>query len=207
MKQNRDWNLKEMRVIGLTGGVGCGKSFVAAVLSKHFPIYVLYTDEIAKRQMQPEGESYQAVVKEFGKEILMPSGEIDRSYLSRKIFADEAAKKRLNQLTHPRVEQEVLDTITKLKETKKYLAVFVETALLIEAGYQKFCDEVWYVWASKEERIHRLSKFRGYSKERIEAMIHAQACEDHVIINKDDTDVEEILIQAERIFLEWSEEK
>ena len=47
MKQNRDWNLKEMRVIGLTGGVGCGKSFVAAVLSKHFPIYVLYTDSAA----------------------------------------------------------------------------------------------------------------------------------------------------------------
>lgn len=214
MKQNRDWKIKKTYIVGLTGGVGCGKSFVADVLCGYFPVYVLFTDEIAKQQMQPGKISYQAVVQEFGEEILTPSKEIDRSRLSQIIFTDEAAKKRLNQLTHPRVEQEVLDRIAKIKETGEYLAVLIETALLMEAGYQRFCDEVWYVFAPKNERIHRLSKFRGYSKERIEAMLHAQACEedflscaDRVITNRDNTTVSDIIAQAEKIFLEWSEEK
>lgn len=167
-----------MKVIGLTGGVGSGKSTVAELMVKHFSVFAISTDEIAKEQMKKGGASYQNVVSEFGSSILSEDEEIDRVKLAKVAFSDGDKLKRLNQLTHPNVLEEVIDVIRKIKEEKTYDAVLVETALLIEAGYASFCDEVWYVYASKEDRRDRLVKNRNYNLEKIEDLFSKQKTEE-----------------------------
>lgn len=164
----------KMKVIGLTGGVGSGKSTVADIITKHFKVYVIYTDEIAREQMEVGGVSYHRVVREFGDGILKENGEIDRAKLASIVFADEKKLLRLNDLTHPEVLKEVLATIEQLKREGSYQAVLIETALLKEAGYVSFCDEVWYVYASEQVRRERLKKGRGYSDEKIDGLFAKQ---------------------------------
>lgn len=204
----------KMRVIGLTGGAGCGKSFVASVLMERFPVEVIFTDEIARQQMEPDGCSYQAVVQKFGKEILQPDGRIDRGHLARIVFQKEDTKKILNQLTHPQVRQEVLRRLAQYRDSGCYLAVFVETALLLEAGYQEFCDEVWYIWASVKERKQRLLKSRGYTNERIEAMFRSQAseaeffaCADRIIENREGNSPDALAAQIKPLIQQWEMER
>ncbi|WP_066720625.1 dephospho-CoA kinase [Clostridium sp. Marseille-P299] len=163
-----------MKVIGLTGGAGSGKSTVADIIVKNFKVYAIYTDEIARRQMQKGGASYDGVVKEFGEDILLENKEIDRKKLAMIVFADEKKLLRLNELTHPQVLIEVHATIERLREEGNYQAVLVETALLKEAGYVSFCDEIWYVYASEEERRERLKTTRGYSDAKIDDLFSKQ---------------------------------
>lgn len=163
-----------MKVIGLTGGAGSGKSTVAEIIVKNFRVYAIYTDEIARRQMQKGGSSYQGVVKEFGEDILGLDKEIDRKKLAMIVFTDEKKLLRLNELTHPQVLIEVQARIGKLKEEGHYEAVLVETALLKEAGYVSFCDEVWYVYASEEDRRERLKNNRNYSDSKIDDLFSKQ---------------------------------
>lgn len=221
-----------MKVIGLTGGIGCGKTTVAGILEKHFSMKVIYTDEIAKEQMSKGGISYQPIVDEFGSEILQPDGEIDRQKLSEIIFGDgdrscdgkalqlpgddakasqlqsndtevsRLKRKRINELTHPNVKTYILDTIEVLKELGTFKAVFIETALLIEAGYSEICDEVWYVYASEDERKERLKKFRGMKDQKIDYIFSGQHTDeeyrkhaDRIINNGDDVTVSGIFEQ------------
>ncbi len=190
-----------MRVIGLTGGIGSGKSWVAEAISKALSWEVIYTDDVAREQMKKGGESYFAVVKEFGDGILDKSGEIDRSRLSKIVFEDKTKLEKLNSLTHPLVRTYVLNQIAKFREEKKE-AVLIETALLIEAGYQEFCDEVWYVHAPETQRRERLKASRGYSDEKVDSLFLKQRKEEEflqiatkVIENPDGSTVEAILSQ------------
>lgn len=177
-----------MRVIGLTGGAGSGKSYVAGVVTANFPILHINTDDIARRQMLKGGASYAAVVEEFGPDIVGPDGEIDRAALASIVFNDEKKLEKLNSLTHPNVTAEVhrIIGIVDRGEVQSslydrpvpYRAVLVETAILKEAGYEAFCDDIWYVRAPREDRIGRLMKTRGYSRERAEATLASQASEE-----------------------------
>lgn len=195
-----------MKVIGLTGGIGSGKSKVASLLQKELKAFIIYTDEIARDQMKRGGCSYHAVVKQFGTEILDEFEEIDRAELAKVIFQKEELVKLLNSLTHPNVHLEVMRLIEEAKAQKeKYSAIFVETALLFEAGYQEFCDEIWYVHAPKEDRIKRLKESRGYSLEKIDSIMKKQNTEEyflshsHVIIeNGDSITTEELKTQCEK---------
>ncbi len=173
-----------MKVIGLTGGIGSGKSRVADLLRKEFFAYVIYTDEIAREQMRKGGCSYQGVVRQFGTDILEESGEIDRAKLARLIFEQEELVKLLNSLTHPNVHQEVQHQIEAVKgKGEQYSSIIVETALLFEAGYQDFCDEIWYVHAPLADRIKRLTETRGYSEEKIDSIIRKQKPEEFFLKN------------------------
>ena len=99
-----------MKVIGLTGGIGSGKSFVADVAVKYFPILHISTDEIARQQMQKGGASFDSVVSEFSKyseNLLTPEGEINRQVLGKLVLDDPALLKRLDEITHPPVIEEV----------------------------------------------------------------------------------------------------
>ncbi len=191
-----------MKVIGLTGGVGSGKSTIANIIVKNFNVYAIYTDDIAKRQMQKGGTSYDGVVKEFGEEILGDDREIDRKKLALTVFTDENKLLRLNELTHPQVQVEVQEIIKSLKEEGSYQAVLVETALLIEAGYVSFCDEVWYVYAPIADRRKRLKTSRGYSDEKIDDIFSKQKSDleyrkycTNIIYNEEDKNEEEIIKQ------------
>jgi len=174
-----------MKKIGLTGGAGCGKSYVAGVIMKNFPILHISTDDIARRQMEPGGVSFEKVAEAFGKGILKADGHIDRQKLAQIVFNDQDSLKKLNSITHPAVFDE-LERIFKIVEDGlvmscifdrpiPYKAVLIETAILKEAGYCSFCDEVWYVYAPEEERIGRMMRERGYSRERCLDTLKAQS--------------------------------
>lgn len=177
-----------MRVIGLTGGVGSGKSFVAGVITSNFPILHINTDDIARRQMLKGGISYDGVVAEFGPEIVGADMEIDRSALAKIVFNDDEKLKKLNSLTHPNVTNEVHRIIDVAERGDimcalygrpvPYKAVLVETAILKEAGYEAFCDDIWLVRAPLNDRINRLMNSRGYTKERAESTIASQASDE-----------------------------
>ena len=189
-----------MKVIGLTGGIGAGKSTIANLCQDNFKAAVIETDQVAKDQMRPGGCSYDEVVREFGCEILQPNQEIDRAMLAKIIFSDPRKVKRMNAITHPLVKEFTLQEIQRLKDTNLYEAVLVETALLFEAKFDVFCDETWCVYASKETRKARLYQNRGYSHEKIEAIFLNQDKDQyamehctHLILNEDDTTKEALL--------------
>lgn len=195
-----------MKVIGLTGGVGSGKSTIANIIVKNFSVYAIYTDDIARKQMHRGGVSYEGVVKEFGEDILGDDKEIDRKKLAMLVFADKNKLLRLNELTHPQVQIEVQQTIESLKNEGSYQAVLVETALLIEAGYVSFCDEVWYVYAPMEDRRKRLKVSRGYSDEKINDLFSKQKSDEeyrrystNIIYNDEGKSEEDIMNQIKRI--------
>ncbi|MBO5199279.1 MAG: dephospho-CoA kinase [Lachnospiraceae bacterium] len=167
-----------MLVIGITGGIGSGKSLVVKLLTEHFAVAAIDTDTLAKELMKKGRASYNRVVEHFGTELLQADGEIDRERLSKLVFADQAKLALLNSLTHPAVHEEVLSLIRKYRESGRYQAVLVETALLIEAGYQSFCDEIWYVHAKEEVRRARLKESRGYSDEKIDSIFAKQKSEE-----------------------------
>jgi len=166
-----------MKVIGLTGGIGSGKSLVADILRDKYKALILDTDSIAKRQMEPGGESYRLVLEHFGEEILAPDGTINRQKLADIIFKDKDKRLLINQLTHPVVLEAVKKEIEEARNSGKTDYLVVETALMIESGYDFICDEVWYVYAPEETRRSRLKQTRGYSDEKIDSIM-ANQCRD-----------------------------
>ncbi len=151
-----------MLVIGITGGVGSGKSVVLNILEQEYGAEILEEDRIARDLMEPGGASYQAVAEAFGPGILREDGTIHRPRLGSLVFGDPEKLLLLNRLTHPLVEQE---TRRRLAACRKPLAA-VETALPREANLSAFCDAVWYIHVPEEVRIRRLSESRGYSREK-----------------------------------------
>lgn len=170
-----------MKIIGLMGGVGSGKSTVADILEKEYGAHLIITDDIAKKLSEKGEESYQLIVSYFGTEILNGDGQIDRKKLSKIVFADKEKLKKLNSFTHPLVMKRVINEIEQIKESNEHKTteepisyVVIETALLIEAGYRNLCDTVWYVAVDEEIRKQRLMSNRGYSEEKIAAILKNQ---------------------------------
>lgn len=163
-----------MKVIGLTGSVGSGKSTVANVFKEKFHAFVIFTDDVAKELMKKGQISYQLTVDYFGSDILDEEGEIDRKKLASIVFQDADELKKLNSFSHPYVERYVQDTIKQIKQSGEYEYVVVETALLLEAGYQRFCDEVWFVTVNDEIRRKRLKESRGYDDAKIDSILKNQ---------------------------------
>ena len=195
------------KIIGLTGGVGCGKSTVVKLLQKNYRSHAILTDDVAREQMLPGGIAYQRVVEEFGAGILAADGTVDRAKLAEIVFADSGALARLNALTHPPVTEYVLQQIEEEREKNRYQLLIIETALLIEGGYDAFCDEVWYVYATEEERRLRLKRSRGYSDEKIDALFARQCPEADFfgvatqVVNNSDGRTEEELLADIKEFL------
>ncbi len=190
-----------MAVIGITGGAGSGKSFVAKLAAENFDMLHIDTDRLARTQMMPGGASYAGVAEAFpdclctckntGGSLENPdvgadkrsSGstaggaeeknlpEIDRAALAKKVFNNKELLEKLNGLTHPHVRE----TVESLIESSKGLFshVLIETAILANAGYCSVCDAVWLVTAPDEDRKKRLAG-RGYDEARIESVFGSQ---------------------------------
>ena len=166
-----------MRVIGVTGGVGAGKSTVLGILEEEFQAYVIQADQLGHILMEPGEECYDAVIALFGKEIIKKDKTIDRRRISDVVFTDKDMLLKLNGIIHPAVKQRILDLLGEQKEAGREICV-VEAALFLEENYQEFCDEVWYVYTEEEVRIQRLMESRGYSREKCERIIESQASEE-----------------------------
>lgn len=160
-----------MKVIGLTGGVGSGKSLVAGILEKKHQAYLINMDQIAHNLMEKGNTSYHLILQYFGTEILDEAKEIDRKKLGSIVYKDEEKLKRLNSFTHPYVIEDVKEQIIKQKEKK---LICVETALPHQAGLENYCDEIWYVYAPEEIRRERLKTARNYEDKKIEQIFKNQ---------------------------------
>ena len=130
-----------MRVIGITGGVGSGKSSVLKLLKERFNAYILIADDIAKETMCRGNAGYEQVVEMFSEDILDKDKNIDRTKLATIVFHNENKRIVLNSIIHPLVKKIVLNKINELKIAGTYDYVFVEAALLIEDHYDVICDE------------------------------------------------------------------
>ena len=148
-----------MRVIGITGGVGSGKSYVAHRLQELLGAELLITDELGHTVMEPGNLAYRQIIDVFGEEILGEDERIDREALAKIIFGDSEARERLNAIIHPAVMEYVEQYIRERKDREGI--ILLETAIMYETGCDRLCDEVWLVSVPCEERIRRLQRDRG----------------------------------------------
>lgn len=162
-----------MRVIGVTGGVGAGKSTVLEYLQKAYHAKIILADVVGHEVMEPGEEAYDRILLEFGSEILSKDGKIDRKVLGSIVFADQDKLHRLNAIVHPEVKKEILKRIARAKADGEAYAV-VEAALFLEENYDAFCDETWYIYTNEEQRRARLKASRGYTDERIDQIFGSQ---------------------------------
>ena len=162
-----------MKIIGVTGGVGAGKSTVLNYLEKRYGAKLILADLVGHEVMEPGHEAYEQVVKVFGQEIVSEDKTIDRKALGAIVFADEKKRMILNRIIHPAVRQEILRRLEEA-ELSHLSYVVVEAALFLEENYDAFCDETWYIYTSEDNRRLRLKASRGYSDEKIDRMFAAQ---------------------------------
>ena len=167
-----------MQIIGITGGVGSGKSQVLSFLGEKYNAVICQADQVAWKLQEPGGVSYCKIVEHFGTEILNEDKTINRGKLGAIVFNDEKELQVLNQITHPAVKAYIVDWIEQ--EKKKGTELFViEAALLLEDNYDKICDVIWYIYTREEVRRVRLKESRNYSDEKIDSMIASQLPESY----------------------------
>lgn len=158
-------------VIGITGGVGCGKSSVMKLMNEKYGFLPLEADKIGHMLMEKGQEVYREIVEHFGTGILDGNQNIDRKLLGNIVFNDNSELEFLNSLIHPGVRKYINDIVTNAKPNENFL---IEAALLLEAGYRDVCDSIWYIYADENVRRERLKKSRGYTDEKINEIMGNQ---------------------------------
>lgn len=171
MKQNKPL------FIGITGGIGAGKSEILSYICKHYKCEIYLADEVAHEVKKPGTECYKALIELLGKEITDSDGQIDKALMAEKIFANASLLEKVNQLIHPAVKVYLLEHLEKARAAGEVELFFAEAALLIECGYRDIVDEMWYIYADEKVRRERLKKARGYSEEKIESIMSKQLSE------------------------------
>lgn len=167
-----------MKVIGITGGVGAGKSEILAYIKEHYHCQVILADKVAHQVEEPGQKCYDELVALLGREILQEDGRIARGKMAEKIFAGQSVLARVNAIVHPAVKEFIVQEIADRKKEDKLDFLFIEAALLIEDGYEEIVDELWYIYAKEEVRRERLKASRAYSDEKINQILHKQLSEE-----------------------------
>ncbi len=163
----------ELPLIGITGGIAAGKSIVSAYLRKQ-GFYVIDADKLGHRVLDPDQPSYQQVVDTFGTSILNEDGTINRPCLGGIVFNDYQKLAKLNQISHPVVWEMILTEIEEFASHSRQGLVFLEAALLIEAGIHSDCRQVWIVAVLPEIAIVRLKKRNHFTEAEAHARLKAQ---------------------------------
>ena len=179
---------QKKRIIGITGGVGAGKSTVLALLREKFGADVFLADTCAHELMEPGTRGLEQVVQALGGSFLAPDGSVDKKALAQRIFHDKEALRTMNAIIHPLV----WETLGKRAEASGRSLAVIEAAVFDTAPDGLF-DEIWYVYADPECRIRRLMESRGYSREKSLGIIRNQVSDqvfrehtDYVIGNNGD---------------------
>ena len=167
-----------MRFIGITGGVGAGKSEILKYIRKHYKCEIHLADEAAHEVKRAGTECFQKLVALLGQEIVADDGEINKAVMADKIFADDNLLSKVNEIVHPAVKEYLLARYEEAYHNPEIELFFVEAALLIEAGYKKLVDEMWYIYAETEVRTQRLKDTRGYSEAKIRNIMENQLTEE-----------------------------
>ncbi len=167
-----------MKIIGITGGVGSGKSRVLSFLEEKYNAIICQADHVAWKLQEPGQRSYLEIVDYFGKTILNDDQTINRGALGQIVFNNVAKLQKLNEITHPAVKDYIKEQILIEKEKGSELFI-IEAALLLEDHYEEICDEIWYIFAREEVRRERLKESRNYTDEKIDSMIAKQQTESY----------------------------
>lgn len=167
-----------MRLIGITGGVGAGKSTILEYIKAHYRCRVYLADQVAHAVKEPGQPCYEALVELLRREVLEENGQIHKGRMAERIFRDENLLEQVNALVHPAVRAYLLEKIREAREEGWAELFFIEAALLIECGYRDIVDEMWYVHAGEDLRSGRLRESRGYSPEKIGQIMGSQLTEE-----------------------------
>ncbi len=163
-----------MKVIGITGGVGAGKSEILKYFKEKHGAVVVEADKVGHLLMEPGGACYYSIVEKFGSSILNGDQTIHRGKLAQIVFADAELLEALNKIIHPRVKSYIVSEIAKERTYHRTEVFVVEAALLLEDHYDVICDEIWYIHAAEEVRKNRLKESRGYDEEKIAGIMANQ---------------------------------
>ena len=169
--------MSKMKLIGITGGIGAGKSLILDYLKENCNCRILLADEAAHLVKEPGQPCYHKLVDALGEGILQEDGRIDRQKMAAVIFSLPRLLKQTDEIIHPAVKEYILEEIEKEKRAGKRDAFFLEAALLIEEGYDRILDELWYIHAKPEVRRERLKSSRGYSDEKVDRIFASQLTE------------------------------
>ena len=161
-----------MIVIGLTGGIGTGKSQASSIL-EGLGATVINADLVGHEVYKPHTEGWQAVVDEFGDGILSADEEVDRRKLGGIVFGDADALKRLNAIMHPRIYGMIEERIASLRD-QEWDVVVVEAAILFEANWTSLVDETWVTSSPPDQVVQRLKERNNMDEEAIRARIDSQ---------------------------------
>jgi dephospho-CoA kinase len=203
-----------MLTIGLTGGIGSGKSTITKILAD-LGAPIIDADKVGHAIYAPGGPAYDDMIAAFGTGILADDRTIDRRKLGPIVFADPAALKRLNSIVHPKMFARMREMIDAMRAGGEAKPIVVEAAILIEANWLPLFNEVWLVVASRERVIERVERDRGLAREQTEARIKAQLSDDErrkhaaIVIANDGTidDLRATLAEVWRAALERNQKE
>jgi dephospho-CoA kinase len=171
-------------VIGLTGGIGAGKSTVTQMLEK-LGAAVIDADKVGHQIYLPDLPAWREIVDAFGPEVLNADRTIDRQALGKLVFADPEALRTLNRIVHPKIFDRMRELIAEMRARGWMKAIVVEAAVLIEANWMALVDQVWLVVASEAVVVDRLAKQRHLSSEQVRTRIAAQLTNDERLKHAD----------------------
>ncbi len=179
-----------MLMVGLTGGIGSGKSTVARMF-KNEEAYVIDFDHLACLVVEPDKPAWRDIIEYFGPEILSPDGKLNRSALAELVFSDEKSRKALERFTHPRIFEEGDALINAIKRKDPSSVVIMDIPLLFEFDLNKRFDKIILVYVTIAIQIERVVKRDGLSTEEVEKRLNAQipieekrALSDYIIGNE-----------------------
>ena len=183
-------------VIGLTGGIGAGKSTVTQMLEE-LGAAVIDADKVGHQIYLPDLPAWREIVATFGQGILDADRTINRQALGKIVFADPEALRRLNRIVHPKMYERMAELIAELRAHGGMKAIVVEAAVLIEANWMSLVDQVWVVVASEAVVVGRLAKQRSLSPDQVRTRIAAQLPNDErlkhaQVVIRNDGSLEEV---------------
>lgn len=195
-----------MTVIGLTGGIASGKSTLSS-FARDRGAHVIDADLLGHRAYEPGTACFNAVVNEFGRDIVADDGTIDRRALSAKVFAEGSSLKRLTDIVWPAIKDLAQTEIENVRRSEPDRTIVLEAAVLLEAGWQDFVDEVWVAVVDVETAIRRTMKRDGLDREAVQSRIDAQISnEDRIaaanVVFDNSGSEEDLLAAVERKFVE-----
>ena len=161
-----------MRVIGLTGGIACGKSTISATL-RELGAAIVDGDALSRELTAPGGPALPAIRESFGDGVFLPDGALDRRALGAVIFFDDAARARLDAIMQPMLRRMILRGIEEARQSGAPLCV-LDMPLLYEAGLDGLCDRVWCAWLPQETQLQRLMARDGFTRDEAEARLRSQ---------------------------------
>ena len=162
-----------MKIIGLTGGIACGKSTVSKAL-RALGAYIVDADAAAHALSQPKQPLFNAYVERFGADIVSPGGTLDRAAIARCVFADPAVRAEVDAIAHPIIRMAAEERLRAAAQAQKRAAV-LDVPLLFEAGWDALADEIWVVALPREEQLARLlARDKDMTEREARARIAAQ---------------------------------